>query len=121
MAPKQQQPHQEHQPGHARPYRTIITSFAAWKLLLFAITLGSFLVGEAYDTSAGLVVQPPDSSSSSSSKDGVSRLIARLSSWDAIYFVSIARRGCRFEQDWAFCGGLPVAVRGLLRGEFLLG
>jgi phosphatidylinositol glycan class V len=118
MAPKQQQPHQHRQPAHVRPYRIILTAFLAWKLLLFAITLGSFLVGEAYDTSAGLVVRRPDSSSS---RDGVSRLITRLSSWDAIYFVSIARRGCRFEQDWAFCSGFPVAVRVLLRGEFLVG
>ncbi|KAK4103250.1 glycosyltransferase family 76 protein [Parathielavia hyrcaniae] len=111
MAPKQQ-PDQHHEPAHLRPYRTLFFSFAAWKLFLFAITLGSLLVGEAYDTSAGLVVQGPGRSGD---------LIARLSSWDAIYLVSVARRGCRFEQDWAFCGGLPVVVRWSLRGLESLG
>ncbi|KAK4127261.1 glycosyltransferase family 76 protein [Parathielavia appendiculata] len=116
MAPKQQ-PDRHPKPAHLRPYHTLLLSFAAWKLFLFAVTLGSLLVGEAYDTSAGLVVQGPGSGGNHS----VSRLIARLTSWDAIYFVSISRRGCRFEQDWAFCGGLPVVVRGFVKGLEYLG
>ncbi|KAL2020396.1 hypothetical protein VTK56DRAFT_8439 [Thermocarpiscus australiensis] len=98
-----------------RPYRTLLASFAAWKLFLFAIALGSSLVGEAYDTSAGLVVQDHRAASAPAG------LVARLASWDAVYFVSIARRGYRFEQEWAFGGGLPVLVRGLVSGLEYLG
>lgn len=99
-----------------QPYRTLVTAFAAWKLFLFLVALGSSLAGEAYDTSAGLVVQ----GSGSGSKDGrAGGLVARLSSWDAIYFITAARRGYRFEQEWAFGAGLPFVVRGVLGGEFL--
>lgn len=105
----------------ARPYRTLLTSFAAWKLFLFAITLGSTLVGEAYDTSADLVVRGLAGSDAPAigrpTTDLGTSLIARLTSWDAIYFVTAARRGYRFEQEWAFGAGLPVVVRGLLSGE----
>ncbi|KAK4237236.1 glycosyltransferase [Achaetomium macrosporum] len=107
-----------------RPYRALLAAFAAWKLFLFAIALGSSVVGDAYDTSAELVVQ----GSASSNGTGVGqltglgpRLIARFTSWDAIYFVSIARRGYRFEQEWAFGAGLPVVVRGVLKGLGHLG
>lgn len=95
--------------AHARPYRTLLTIFAAWKFFLFAIVLGSSLVGGTYDTSAALVIQ-------GGRHDSSAGLITRLASWDAIYFVSIARRGCRFEQDWAFCGALPVVIRGVKKG-----
>ncbi|KAL2126330.1 hypothetical protein VTI74DRAFT_1172 [Chaetomium olivicolor] len=106
------------------PYRTLLTSFATWKLFLFIIALGSTLVGEAYDTSAELVVQglaSTDVTDVAQSTAGLgTRLIARFTSWDAIYFVSVAHRDYLFEQEWAFGAGLPVVVRALLRGlEFL--
>lgn len=118
----------------AHPHRTILASFFAWKLFLLAIALGSTLVGDAYDTSAGLVVQG-SSGLGRPGKDGGlvggdgggggglglgHALVTRLSSWDAIYFVSVARRGYRFEQEWAFGGGLPVVVRGVLNGELVV-
>lgn len=109
--------------AHTHPYRTLLASFAAWKLFLFAIALGSSLVGDAYDTSASLVVEVVGNSTKSSN-DGPSltgsfgsRFISRLTSWDAIYFTSVARRGYRFEQEWAFGGALPVVVRGVIKGE----
>jgi len=116
----QQQPQQ--QPDHhqkneqnaylTHPIQTLLKAFTLWKLFLLAITIGSCLVNaEAYDTSAGLVVLDHDHGS----RDLKRRMIARLSSWDAIYFVSAARRGYRFEQEWAFGSALPVAVRGVLR------
>ncbi|KAG7286206.1 ER membrane glycoprotein subunit of the GPI transamidase complex-like protein [Staphylotrichum longicolle] len=118
----------------AHPHRTILASFFAWKLFLLAIALGSTLVGDAYDTSAGLVVQGSSGLGLPGKDDrlvgggggtgggtggglGLGRaLVSRLSSWDAIYFVSVARRGYRFEQEWAFGAGLPVVVRGVLNG-----
>lgn len=95
----------------ARPYQTLITSFAAWKLLLFTIALGS-CVGDAYDTSGSLAVlgndgHPPGLATS---------LVTRFASWDAIYFLTAARRGYRFEQEWAFGAPLPMTIRAITRG-----
>ncbi|KAH6640619.1 GPI mannosyltransferase 2 [Chaetomium tenue] len=116
MAPKHQPSH-NHTQIHAHPYRTLVTSFAAWKLFLFAIVLGSTLVGDAYDTSGGLLLQGPANGDAATRPAGLgTTLIARLTSWDAIYYVSAARRGYLFEQEWAFGAGLPFVVRTLLRG-----
>lgn len=102
----------------AHPYRTLVTSFAAWKLFLFAIVLGSTLVGDAYDTSGGLLLQGPANGDATTRPAGLgTTLIARLTSRDAIYYVSAARRGYLFEQEWAFGAGLPFVVRTLLRGR----
>jgi phosphatidylinositol glycan class V len=108
-----------------RPYRTLLEAFLAWKLFLFAIAFGCSVVGGAYDTSAGLVVQGSAGSNGAGAAGLLTglvgpRLLARFTSWDAIYFVSIARRGYRFEQEWAFGGGLPVVVGGILKGERLI-
>ncbi|KAK4151926.1 GPI mannosyltransferase 2 [Chaetomidium leptoderma] len=123
-------PPQHASPTHPlnRPYRTLLTCFVSWKLILFAIVLGSSLAGDAYDTSAELVVhgggsvgQIHGSTSGGGGGLGIGGLVSRLSSWDAIYFVTAARRGYRFEQEWAFGAGLPFVVRCLLRGLEHLG
>ncbi|KAL2147451.1 hypothetical protein VTI28DRAFT_9351 [Corynascus sepedonium] len=111
---------------HLNPYRTLIASFVAWKLFLFTVVLGSILAGNAYDTSADLLLQG-GGSRDDRHVEGLpltglgTQVITRLSSWDAIYFTSTARRGYRFEQEWAFGAGLPFAVRSLLRGLGYLG
>ncbi|KAK3984585.1 glycosyltransferase [Cladorrhinum sp. PSN332] len=116
------------------PYLTILTAFASWKAFLFAVALGSaLLTGDAYDTSGSLVVvfpaqggaggtaNPTTAEASGQqllqpygSEHFLTRITARFTSWDAIYFVTQTRRGYRFEQEWAFGAGLPTAVRGLL-------
>ncbi|KAL2176208.1 glycosyltransferase family 76 protein [Thermothelomyces heterothallicus CBS 202.75] len=108
---------------HPHHYRTLLASFAAWKLFLFTIALGSILAGDAYDTSAGLLLRQGDQEEGCNAtagrppEEGLGiRLITRLTSWDAVYFVSTAHRGYRFEQEWAFGAGLPFTVRNLLRG-----
>jgi Mannosyltransferase (PIG-V)). len=110
----------------SRPYRVLLATFVSWKLFLLALSLGAYLAGDAYDTSAALAVQPHDDVIDHGSNSGpqhpglayhVVGLITRLASWDAIYFTSIARRGYRIEQEWAFGAGLPGVVRGLLGGE----
>ncbi|KAK3350053.1 glycosyltransferase family 76 protein [Lasiosphaeria hispida] len=100
-----------HQHVLAHPYRTLVTAFAAWKLFLFAIVVAS-CVGGAYDTSAALVVL---GSSGGNSTSFSRKVLVRFASWDAIYFVSAARRGYRFEQEWAFGTGLPIVTRGLIQ------
>ena len=108
-------------PPPKSPHLTLLTTFTLQKLLLALLTLGSTLAGDAYDTSADLALNyhPHGRDDAGGGGGGLGRrLVARLASWDAVYFVSVARRGYRFEQEWAFGGGLPVVVRGLLDCEF---
>jgi len=107
------------QPEHvlSHPYRTLTAAFAVWKLFLFTVAVGSS-VGDAYDTSAALAVLGNDESSSPPTLIG--RLATRFASWDAIYFVSAARRGYLFEQEWAFGTALPLAIRGIIAGTSAL-
>lgn len=95
----------------ARPYQTLAASFAAWKLFLLAVGIGS-CVGDAYDTSGSLAVLgndgPPPGFGAS--------LVTRFASWDAIYFLTAARRGYRFEQEWAFGAPLAITIRAIIRG-----
>lgn len=124
-------------PPSPSPTLTILTTFLAWKALLLSIALGAALVGDAYDTSGGLALLHQEGLGNGSGDAGLGpglglgsglglagfgqELVARLSSWDAVYFVAAAKRGYRFEQEWAFGAGLPVVVRGLLGGELLVG
>lgn len=69
----------------------ILLVFIAWKtLLLFLVWLAP---GIGYDTSTTLL--------SSNSK---------LLRWDAIYYVQTARRGHKFEQEWAFGKGVSTLI-----------
>ena len=103
------------------PQRTLIEAFAVWKLFLFAISAGSYAAGDAYDTSGSLAVLggSNDNNITNTNQLGLvgKSLTARLASWDAVYFVSIARRGYRFEQEWAFGSALPLVIRGIVRGR----
>ncbi|KAK1832419.1 glycosyltransferase [Podospora conica] len=99
-----------------RPYHTLVASFAAWKLFLLAIAIGS-CVGDAYDTSGSLAVlgndgHPPGFGAS---------LVTRFASWDAIYFLTAARRGYRFEQEWAFGAPLAITIHAIIRALSHLG
>lgn len=87
-----------------RPVRTLIAVFAAWKLFLLLIAAGS-TVGPAYDTSGSITLDAASSHNASAPA-----LLARLTSWDAIYFTQVARRGYLFEQEWAFGSGLTIAI-----------
>ncbi|KAL2266180.1 hypothetical protein VTJ83DRAFT_5532 [Remersonia thermophila] len=103
------------------PHRTLATAFVAWKLALFLIACGAVLAGEAYDTSADLVIHGTGSGTTVSRDSFATRLVTRFCSWDAIYFVSIARGGYLHEQFWAFGSGLPGVVRGVVAAGRRLG
>ncbi|EAA29338.1 glycosyltransferase family 76 protein [Neurospora crassa] len=117
----------------AHPHKTILKSFLLWKLFLLLIAVGSTLVNDrAYDTSADLLLvgnAEPLSVNDDGNGDGVvellsnfgKRLVTRFTSWDAIYFVSAAKRGYVYEQEWAFGTGLVVCVRGVLKALQTLG
>ncbi|KAK3492232.1 GPI mannosyltransferase 2 [Neurospora hispaniola] len=115
----------------AHPHKIILKSFILWKLFLLLIAVGSTLVNDrAYDTSADLLlVGNAEPLSVNDGNDGVAellsnfgkRLVTRFTSWDAIYFVSAAKRGYVYEQEWAFGTGLVVCVRGVLKALQTLG
>ncbi|KAK0629031.1 GPI mannosyltransferase 2 [Bombardia bombarda] len=107
------------QPAQARPpprpYRTIIAAFAAWKFFLLAIAAGSSYVGDAYDTSADLLLNNNHNNTvDGSTSNYLGKFASRLTSWDAIYYVTAARRSYHFEQEWAFGSGLPTVIRTIL-------
>lgn len=107
-----------------RPIQTLLVAFAAWKTCLLAIAVGSCLVGAAYDTSASLAVGATvgvgpsfaPTANNSTSTTAATTLVTRLTSWDAIYFTQVARRGYLFEQEWAFGTGLPLVIFYLGKG-----
>lgn len=101
------------QDASQRPVQSLVTAFLAWKTLLFLFAAGS-LAGGAYDTSASLALDGSGNTTSTPT------IIARLTSWDAIYFTKVARRGYLFEQEWAFGSGLPILVAFLTRGACLM-
>lgn len=85
----------------SHPVQTLAVAFLGWKALLLAIAAGT-RVGSTYDTSTTLMLAGLNQSQPA--------LLTRLTSWDAIYFVQIARRGYLFEQEWAFGYGLPAII-----------
>lgn len=86
------------------PTKSLLGTFATWKVFLLAIVLGSS-VGPAYDTSSTLL-----SPEIASSNESVFDLVTKLTRWDSIYFIQNARRGYFFEQEWAFGSGLPAVI-----------
>jgi GPI mannosyltransferase 2 len=90
-----------------RPIQSLALIFLLWKVLLLAIALLSTL-GPAYDTSAGLLYDDTGNTR-------LTKLVVRLTSWDAIYYVEAARRGRVFEQEWAFGSGLPSNIRSIVQ------
>lgn len=93
----------------SRPFLSLAAAFAAWKAFLLAIALGAAAAPD-YDTSTSVffaAVYGPAAP--------VPALAARLTRWDALYFVASAHRGYVYEQEWAFAAGLPTLVRAVGR------
>ncbi|KFY29994.1 hypothetical protein V494_08336 [Pseudogymnoascus sp. VKM F-4513 (FW-928)] len=61
------------------------------------------LPGPGYDTSASLLTTPVNDGSSVTALFEL--LAEKLTSWDAIYFTTVAKRGYLHEQEWAFAWG----------------
>lgn len=96
------------------PLRTLCSVFATWKALLLFVAVAS--PGSGYDTSTFLSTLTRDEGGASSSV--LSRLSEKLTRWDGIYFVSIANRGYRYEQEWAFGYGFTRLVGLIKIGKF---
>ncbi|KND88673.1 GPI mannosyltransferase 2 [Tolypocladium ophioglossoides CBS 100239] len=92
----------------AHPAQSLTALFAAWKGFLLAIALGA-AVGPDYDTSTSLFFERLYGRHAH-----VPALAARLTRWDALYFMHYARNGYVYEQEWAFGAPLPIVVRGIV-------
>src|SRR3569833_2196806 len=86
------------------PIRTLVSTFAAWKLVLLIIAAGA-RIGTPYDASSTLR-QGPHASLAIPRTD----MLSRLPIWDAVVYVKQSRIGYECEQDWAFGSGLPTAI-----------
>jgi len=104
-------------PEHAANVSSIALLFAFWKALLLLVVAAS--PGPGYDTSTDLLLRDPrlvpsDPAGVCASQSLVQRALAhvlpRLTRWDAVYFLEIAQRGYRFEQEWAFGWGFTRIV-----------
>ena len=92
----------------SQPAKSLTALFAVWKGFLLAIALGA-AVGSDYDTSTSLFFERLYGRDAQ-----VPALAARLTRWDALYFMHNARNGYVYEQEWAFSAVMPMAVRGIL-------
>ncbi|KAE8381410.1 GPI mannosyltransferase 2 [Aspergillus bertholletiae] len=90
-----------------RPYRSLLLIFVSWKALLLLLVVLS--PGPAYDTSTALLGLGRNAANTDRHVLGL--LATNLTRWDAIYFTEIARRGCLFEQEWAFNLGFTSFIR----------
>lgn len=92
----------------SQPAKSLTALFAAWKGFLLAIALGA-AVGADYDTSTSLFFERLYGRHAR-----VPAIAARLTRWDALYYMHYARNGYVYEQEWAFGAAMPTAVRGIL-------
>ncbi|KAG9696822.1 DUF409 domain protein, partial [Aureobasidium melanogenum] len=85
--------------------RALACLFVVWKLLLLCVAYAS--PGPGYDTSTTLLLARAQSSVTENTflEDFAEQLVTNLVRWDALYFVSVARRGVIFEQEWAWGWG----------------
>ncbi|KAE8321779.1 GPI mannosyltransferase 2 [Aspergillus sergii] len=101
-----------------RYYRSLLLIFVSWKALLLLLVV--FSPGPAYDTSTAL--RTLGRNAANTDRHGLltpvlGLLATNLTRWDAIYFTEIARRGCLFEQEWAFNLGFASLIRAFADGE----
>lgn len=91
---------------HRHPIPSLILAFAAWKSLLLLVAACS--PGPGYDTSTTLALG--DQIGGGQLPAPLYYLITKLTRWDAIYYVKVANRGYRFEQEWAFGWGFTRLI-----------
>ncbi|KAI9851371.1 MAG: ER membrane glycoprotein subunit of the GPI transamidase complex-like protein [Thelocarpon superellum] len=101
-----------------RPVVTLVGCFILWKSLLLLVAYAA--PGSGYDSSTTLVshARPPaeEVELAHSTCCGLTTLGEKLTRWDAIYFIAVAQRGYRYEQEWAFGWGFTTMLAILSRG-----
>ncbi|EFZ02420.1 mannosyltransferase (PIG-V, glycosyl transferase family 76) [Metarhizium robertsii] len=93
----------------SQPIRSLTALFIAWKGFLLAVSLGA-AVAPDYDTSTSLFFDRMYGHNIT-----IPTIAARLTRWDALYFMHSAIRGYTYEQEWAFGLGLPTIVGAISR------
>jgi len=97
------------------PYGSLTITFLLWKGLGLILALLS--PGPGYDTSTDLLFLLDTAHNHHSAKglnlfqSFAQHLSLKLVRWDAIYFVSAAKHGYIYEQQWAFSWVLARFVR----------
>ncbi|KAI9753883.1 MAG: 60S ribosomal protein L8B [Chaenotheca gracillima] len=98
--------------AQAHPNLSLLTFFIGWKAWLLLVAYLS--PGPAYDTSTSLLLAQsqdlPNLTRSPAPTPDSFGLLEKLTRWDAIYFMRVARRGYLFEQEWAFGWGFTKLV-----------
>lgn len=95
------------------PWAIICFTFLVVKSLLLLVTFASPAPG--YDTSSQLYFSPPEHHHSAAAKTPA--LVYKFVRWDAFYFLSVARDGYRWEQQWAFGWGWTQTIAHTVTGE----
>lgn len=91
----------------AQPLRSLTALFIIWKGFLLSIALGT-IVASDYDTSTSLFFDRVYGSNVT-----IPTIAAKLTRWDALYFMHSTIKGYVYEQEWAFGLGLPTTVGAL--------
>ncbi|KHN99035.1 GPI mannosyltransferase 2-like protein [Metarhizium album ARSEF 1941] len=93
----------------SRPIRSLTALFILWKGFLLAISLGASVAPD-YDTSTSLFFGRVYGANTT-----IPTVAARLTRWDALYFMHSTIQGYTYEQEWAFGLGLPTTVGAISR------
>ncbi|TWU75038.1 ER membrane glycoprotein subunit of the GPI transamidase complex-like protein [Metarhizium rileyi] len=93
----------------SQPIRSLTVLFLAWKGFLLAVAVGAAIAPD-YDTSTSLFFDRMYGSNMT-----IPTLAARLTRWDALYFMHSTIKGYTYEQEWAFGLGLPTTVGAISR------
>lgn len=86
------------------PFSSLTLFFVLYKAILLFVACTS--PGLGYDTSTDLLGNASAMNLSSS----YAYIPSKLVRWDAVYFVSTAKRGYVYEQEWAFGWGLSKTI-----------
>lgn len=73
------------------------------RLFVILVSATSSIFFESYDSSATLVLSNPNSY--------LGRILSGFTAWDGVHFLSIAKNGYIFEQQFAFLPLFPILVR----------
>lgn len=107
----------------SQPLLLLVICFTLWKSLLLFLFL--MCPGPGYDTSTSLLYAQDGLtrekllSCSNATAGDPTPILHTMARWDAIYFLSIARRGYLFEQEWAFGYGFTQLLNSLSQGDRL--
>ncbi|QPH11053.1 hypothetical protein C2857_002620 [Epichloe festucae Fl1] len=93
----------------SRPVHSLTALFVTWKGFLLAVALGA-AIAPGYDTSTSLFFERMYGPNAT-----IPTTAAKLTRWDALYFMHSAIKGHVYEQEWAFGLGLPTLVGAMAR------